>query len=144
MALHRHCGDSSFKADHMFVIIMSKSQQCLRHVLQMYFRMKCHLSKLISKWIWIFSCIWEEFLAISSFFRLFRGYTLSFCKTKINAKLRSINVQIKKMHSSLVWISINIFNGNSWSNDSDFMKPNLIHIYSFSISPLFQTTSQAN
>ena len=50
-----------------------------------------------------------------SFFRCFRGHTLSFCKTKINTKLRSINVQIKKMHSSFVWISINI-------NQSTFCK----------------------
>ena len=51
--------------------------------------------KLILKWIWIFSCILEEFLAISSFFKRFSGHTFTFWNTKNNSEqLKCTNLQV--------------------------------------------------
>ena len=56
-------------------------------------------TKLISKWIWIFWGILEEFPAISSFFRVFSGHTLMFWNT--NTKVSSINVHFTNFTNTL-------------------------------------------
>ena len=115
------------------------------------------LSKLISKWIWIFSStsILDEFLAmIASSWLLVAWYTSIF-KHKTNTKVSSKNVPIEKciqwFCSLTVWISGKraafkwsiYFNGNSWFVNLWHLKF-ILFIDSFPISPLYQPASHAN
>ena len=143
--VNKHCGDCSFKTDHIYMY---------------YFRMNCHLSKLISIWIWIFSStglsILDEFLAIiaswSSWFLV--AIPFNFQTQKLIQKWAAKMYQLKNAFNDfavslcefqkkeLHWTD-QYFNGNSWSLDLWHLKF-ILFIDSFPISPVYQPASHAN
>ena len=76
-------------------------------------------TKLISKLIWIFSCILEEVPAISSFFRLFSGHTPPFWNTKYKS---DPDVMKPKIHLFIYSFSKYIVHANKYLKNK-----NVIH-----------------